>query len=130
PRLERLIGTGVFYGAASSEARAMAGQHVCVVGAGNAAGQAAMHLAQHAASVTLLVRGVALEKSMSEYLITEITQAPNVTVRLGVALVDGEGEGRLDAVLVRGRATGATERIAASALFVLIGAEPRTDWLE
>jgi len=130
PRLERLIGTGVFYGAASSEARAMAGQHVGVVGAGNSAGQAAMHLAKHAASVTLLVRGDSLEKGMSEYLIKEVEQAPNVTVRLGVELVDGEGEGRLDAVLIRDRATGTTERIATSALFVLIGAEPRTGWLE
>ena len=130
PSLEALIGTGVFYGAAGSEARAMRGQHICVVGAGNSAGQAAVHLATYAASVTMLVRGDSLATSMSEYLITEIEQTPNIRVRLGVEVVDGEGEGRLDAVTVRDRTTGETERIPTSALFVMIGAEPHTDWLE
>lgn len=128
-RLEALIGAGVFYGAAGSEARAMEGQHVCIVGAGNSAGQAATHLARHAASVTMLVRGDSLATSMSEYLITELGQSPNVAVRLGVEVIDGEGGGHLEAVAVRDRASGATERIPTSALFVLIGAEPRTDWL-
>ncbi len=129
PRLESLIGAGVFYGAAGSEARAMRGQHVCVLGAGNSAGQAAAHLAKYAESVTLLVRGDALAASMSDYLITELRQLPNVTVRLGIEVIDGEGDGRLEALTIRNLATGATERMATAALFVLIGAEPRTEWL-
>ncbi len=130
PRLEALVGMGVFYGTAASEARAMEGRPVCVVGAGNSAGQAAVHLAKHAASVTMLVRADALAASMSEYLITEIEQTPAITVRYGVELVDGEGDGQLDAVVIRDRSTGATERIPTSALFALIGAEPHTGWLD
>jgi thioredoxin reductase (NADPH) len=95
PHLEALIGTGVFYGAAGSEARAMEGQSVCIVGAGNSAGQAASHLAKYASSVTILVRGNSLV-SMSEYLITELRETPNVHFRLGVELVGGEGIGKLE----------------------------------
>lgn len=130
PVLENLIGTGVYYGAASSEARAVEGLDVCIVGAGNSAGQAAMHLAKFASSVTMLVRGDSLAKSMSQYLITEIEQAPNISVRLGVEIVDGVGEGRLESLELRSRDTGETETLPTAALFVLIGAEPRTDWLE
>jgi thioredoxin reductase (NADPH) len=130
PHLEALIGTGVFYGAAGSEARAMQGEHVCVIGAGNSAGQATLHLARFAESVTMLVRGESLSVSMSEYLITEIEQSSNVTVRLGVDLVDGEGDGQLEAIILRDRAGGTTERLPASALFVLIGGEPHTEWLQ
>lgn len=128
-RLEQLIGAGVFYGAAASEARAMKGRHVCVVGAGNSAGQAAAHLAKHADLVTLLVRGDSLEKSMSEYLISELRATPNVSVRLGVELVDGEGDEQLQAVVVRDRESAGVERIPTSGLFVMIGAEPHTEWL-
>jgi thioredoxin reductase (NADPH) len=129
PRLEELVGAGVYYGAAASEARAMRGRHVSVVGGGNAAGQAAVHLAKYANEVTLLVRGDSLGKSMSEYLITELRGLPNVSIRLGVELVDGEGDSRLEAVVVRDRSSGAHERIPTAALFVLIGADPHTDWL-
>jgi thioredoxin reductase (NADPH) len=129
-RLEQLIGAGVFYGAAASEARAMQGRHVCVVGAGNSAGQAAAHLAKYADRVTLLVRGDSLEQSMSEYLIAELRAKPNVSVRLRVELVDGEGEDRLQAVLLRERSRDELERIATTGLFVMIGAEPHSDWLE
>jgi len=130
PRLEQLIGAGVYYGAAASEARAMQGRRVCVVGAGNSAGQAAAHLAKYADAVTLLVRGDSLRKSMSEYLITELSEISNVHVRLGVEVVDGDGEDRLQAVVVRDRSTAAEERIPAGGLFVMIGAEPHTEWLE
>jgi thioredoxin reductase (NADPH) len=130
PRLDELIGAGVFYGAAASEARAMRGRHVCVVGAGNSAGQAVAHLAKYADEVTLLVRGDTLETSMSEYLITEVEGTSNVSVRLGVELVDGEGEERLLAVTVRDRSTGAVDRVPAAGLFVMIGAEPHTEWLD
>ena len=130
PQLEGLIGAGVFYGAAASEARAMRGRHVCVVGAGNAAGQAAAHLAKYADEVTLLVRGDSLAKSMSEYLIAELRGKPNVSVRLGVEVVDGEGDEQLQAVVVRDRSSGGLERIPTAGLFVMIGAEPRTEWLD
>ncbi len=129
PRLEALIGAGVFYGAAASEARAMRGRHVCVVGGGNAAGQAAVHLAKHADRVTLLVRGDSLATSMSEYLTAEVARTRNIDVRLGAEVIDGEGETGLEAIVVRDRADGTTERIPTAALFVMIGAEPHTDWL-
>ena len=130
PRLEALIGAGVFYGTGGSEARAMAGEHVCVLGAGNSAGQAAVHLSRYAASVTVLVRGDSLARSMSEYLVAELEQTPNVRLRLQTELVDGEGEERLEALLIRDRATGILHRVPATALFVLIGGEPHTAWLE
>jgi thioredoxin reductase (NADPH) len=129
PRLEALIGAGVFYGAAASEARAMRGRHACVVGGGNAAGQAAVHLAKHADKVTLLVRGDSLAKSMSEYLTAEVARTQNIDVRFGAEVIDGEGESGLEAIVVRDRADGKTERIPTAALFVMIGAEPHTDWL-
>ena len=129
-KLEELIGAGVFYGAAASEARAMRGRHVCVVGAGNSAGQAASHVARYADEVVLLVRGDSLERSMSEYLIAELRAKPNVSVRLGVELVDGDGEEQLEAVVVRACSSGAVERIPTSGLFVMIGAEPHTEWLD
>jgi thioredoxin reductase (NADPH) len=130
PFLENLIGTGVYYGAAASEARAVEGLDICIVGAGNSAGQAAMHLAKTAASVTMLVRGDSLAASMSQYLMTEIEQAPNISVRFGVEIVDGAGDGHLEALELRMVETGATETLPTAALFVLIGAEPNTGWLE
>jgi thioredoxin reductase (NADPH) len=130
PALERLVGAGVFYGAVASEARAMRGLRVSVVGAGNSAGQAAVHLARYAEQVTLLVRGSSPTTSMSEYLIRELNAKPNVSVRLGVDVVDGAGDPQLEAVVVRERSSGARERIPTAGLFVLIGAEPRTGWLD
>ena len=128
-RLERLVGMGVFYGAASSEARAMAGQDVVVVGGGNSAGQAALHLARSAARVTLLVRGRSLAAGMSDYLVKELAVTRNVDVRVGTRVVDGRGEHRLEGVVVEDAGTGAREELDAIALFALIGAEPRTEWL-
>jgi thioredoxin reductase (NADPH) len=130
PKLEALIGAGVFYGAAASEARAMRGRHVCVVGAGNAAGQAAAHLAKYADQVTVLMRGDSLEKSMSHYLIAELRGTANVSVRSRVEVVAGEGDPQLRAIVVRNRSTGALERIPTAGLFVMIGAEPHTGWLD
>ncbi len=129
PALEAFHGMGVFYGAAISEARAVAGEHVCVAGGGNSAGQAALHLATFAARVTILVRSTSLAESMSEYLIREIAATPNVDIRYGVEIVGGDGDGRLSCLDLRGRATGEVERVATAALFVLIGARPLTDWL-
>ena len=130
PALEALVGAGVFYGAAGGEARAMAGKHVVVVGAGNSAGQAALHLARYAESVTMAVRGPGLRASMSEYLVTEIGKTANIAVRPGTEVIDGAGHAGLQTLTLRDRASGVIEVVAASALFVMIGAEPRTGWLE
>jgi thioredoxin reductase (NADPH) len=129
PSLEALSGSGVFYGAAVSEAQAMWGQEVYVVGAGNSAGQAALHLAKYASRVTLLARGDSLETSMSQYLIKEIDAAQNVAIRLGTRVVDGGGRERLENLILKDCASGRTEHVPAAGLFVLIGAEPHTDWL-
>ena len=130
PALEALIGAGVFYGAAGAEARAVQGHDVFVVGAGNSAGQAAMHLSRYAATVTMLVRGTTLRTTMSEYLVSEIEQAANIRVRLRTEVIDGDGSGRLETLTLRDRDTAATEAVPAFALFLLIGAEPRTGWLD
>ena len=129
PGLEALVGAGVFYGAAASEAQAMEGQDVFVVGAANSAGQAAVHLAKHAATVTILARGDSLARTMSDYLVQEIQATDNIRVCLGVEVIDGHGGERLEAVTIRDRASGTTETVPAAALFVLIGGQPRTAWL-
>ena len=129
PRLEALVGSGVFYGAAGSEARAMEGRDVFVVGAGNSAGQTALHLARYARQVTMLVRGDSLARSMSDYLIREIEATANITVRLHTEVTDGHGEGHLDALTLHDKLRDRTEQVPAAALFVLIGGEPRTQWL-
>jgi thioredoxin reductase (NADPH) len=129
PALEALVGAGVFYGAAAAEARAVAGQHVYVVGAGNSAGQAALHLARWAASVTVLVRGDRLGATMSEYLVRDIRTAGNVRVRYRTRVVDGAGPATLHSLTLSEVRTGETEVVPASALFLLIGAEPHTEWL-
>ena len=128
PALEALVGAGVFYGASVSEARALAGQDVFVVGGGNSAGQAAMHLSRYARTVTLLVRGSSLAESMSEYLRQEI-EAAGIRVWLQTEVVDGGGDGRLEWITLRDRRSGETRTEPAAALFVLIGAQPHTDWL-
>ena len=129
PRLDELNGAGVFFGAAVTEAEAMSGQAVFVVGGGNSAGQAAVHLAKFAKQVTLLVRGPSLAESMSDYLIRELRGAPNVEIRHRVEVVDGQGETRLEQLTLRDRESGDTQTVPAAAVFVLIGAQPRTDWL-
>jgi thioredoxin reductase (NADPH) len=127
--VEELVGAGVFYGAAVSEARAMKGQEVYVIGAANSAGQAAIHLSKYASQVTLLVRGSSLESSMSKYLIKEIEAAQNIKVRFKTQVVDGGGDGRLERLTLANSTTGLSETVPAAALFVLIGAEPHTGWL-
>jgi thioredoxin reductase (NADPH) len=129
PGMEELLGAGVFYGAAVTEATAMRGQRVFVVGGANSAGQAAVHLARHAEQVTVLVRGGSLADGMSAYLVEELQRAGNVAVRLHTEVTAVAGTGRLEAVTVRDRVTGVTETLPAAALFILIGAEPHTDWL-
>ena len=127
--VEELVGAGVFYGAATGEAPALEGLDAYVVGAGNSAGQAALHLARYASSVTLVVRGSDLERSMSNYLVREIHAHDRVTVCAHTEVVDGGGVGRLEWLTLRDNRTGDRNDVAAAGLFLLIGAEPRTDWL-
>ncbi len=129
PRLEALVGSGVFYGAASSETQAMEERDVFVVGAGNSAGQTALHLAQRSRQVTMLVRGDSLSRSMSEYLIREIEVTPNLAVRLNTVVIDGHGIEHLDALTLHDVLQDRIEQVPAAALFVLIGGEPRTQWM-
>ena len=129
PELEALVGTGVFYGASVSEARAHAGQPVYVVGGGNSAGQAAVHLARYAARVTILVRRASLAETMSRYLINEIEAAENIEVRPHTEVIGGAGQGALKSVELRDCRSGREETVPAAALFLMIGAQPHTEWL-
>jgi thioredoxin reductase (NADPH) len=129
PELEALAGAGVFYGAGTIEAQAAAGKPAFVVGGGNSAGQAALHLSKYAQQVTILIRSRSLAASMSDYLIREIDAAPNVDVRYRCEVAGGGGSGHLEHLLLRNRDSGATELVPAAGLFVLIGAQPFTGWL-
>src|SRR5215471_11659382 len=131
PALEALHGRGVFYGAATSEAPAMRGRRVFVVGGGNSAGQTALHMAKWAQQVTILVRAGSLTDSMSDYLIRQIGATPNIDVRHHVQVADatGSGTGQLQSLALEDTATGARRSVPADALFVLIGSQPRTEWL-
>jgi thioredoxin reductase (NADPH) len=127
--LEDLVGRGVHYGAAMTAAREMEGQEVFVVGGGNSAGQAAVHLARFARSVTVLVRRESLSETMTSYLVGEIAHNPRMTVRTCTQVVDGGGEARLEWLALEDVRTGEVERVEAQGLFLLLGAEPRCDWL-
>jgi thioredoxin reductase (NADPH) len=129
PELDRLAGAGVYFGASVSEAQALGGEPVFVVGGGNSAGQAAMHLARNACKVTLLVRGETLAESMSRYLQDALEATYNIAIRLGTEVVGGGGDDRLRELTLRDRASGETDRVDAAGLFLLIGARPHTDWL-
>src|SRR5215470_17504424 len=129
PALEALQGRGVFYGTAVSEAPAMRGRSVFVAGGGNSAGQTALHLAKWAKKVTILVRACSLADSMSDYLIREVAAAPNVNVCYHVQVADGTGTGRLESLVLADTTSGARRTVPADALFVLVGSQPRTQWL-
>ena len=129
PGIAELVGAGVFYGSALSEAPAVKDEDVFIVGAGNSAGQAAVYLARSARSVTLLVRADSLAKSMSDYLVKEIGAAPRVRVRLQTEVAAARGARRLTELVLRDRATGREETAPTAALFVMIGATPHTGWL-
>lgn len=126
---EELVGLGVHYGATVSAAPEMEGRDVFVVGGGNSAGQAALHLARFARSVTLLVRRRDVRETMSDYLVREMHYLPSVTVQPCTAVVGAGGEGRLAWVDLRDLETGEVTRREAGGLFLLLGAEPRCDWL-
>jgi thioredoxin reductase (NADPH) len=129
PQLADLAGAGVFYGASRWEAAALAGDDVYIVGAGNSAGQAAIHLAKHARLVTMLCRGRDLAATMSQYLRAQILGTPNIDVRLRHEVVGGGGGVRLERLEIRNNETDEVETVPAAALFILAGAEPRTSWL-
>ena len=130
PGVEELTGRGVYYGSALTEAAACAGEDVFVVGGANSAGQAAVYLARNARSVTLLVRGPSLEKSMSYYLIQQIAGIGSITVRTCTEVIAAHGGDHLESLTLRDSAAGTTQVVDAQVLFVFIGAAPLTDWLD
>ncbi|MDX3835235.1 NAD(P)/FAD-dependent oxidoreductase [Streptomyces europaeiscabiei] len=130
PGCADLTGCGVFYGSALTEAAGCQGRDVYIVGGANSAGQAAMYLSRGAKSVTLLVRGESLTASMSHYLIQQLAEAPNVFVRPGTVVEAAHGTNQLEQLTLKDLASGREELVDAQWLFVFIGAEPHTDWLE
>ena len=130
PGLNELTGRGVYYGAAKTEAPAMTGRQVFIVGGGNAAGQAAVYFARFADRVTILVRGSSLATSMSDYLIREIDATANVNVATNTEMVRANGEHLLESLELRDTRTGKTWTEPAHGVFILIGARPRTEWLK
>ncbi len=130
PGTDGLSGCGVYYGAALTEAMAVKGQDVFIVGGGNSAGQAAVYLAGFARSVTILARNSKLTTHMSRYLIDRLEEIPNVHVRVGVKVLEALGDERLESLRVRDSASGEEEVLPAFALFVFVGATARTDWLD
>lgn len=129
PGIERLTGAGVYYGAAMTEAMSCQDADVYIVGGANSAGQAAMYFSKFASKVVMLVRGESLAKSMSQYLIDQICGTPNIEVQPFSSVAQVDGEDRLETVTIANSQTGLSETVPASALFIFIGAMPRTDWL-
>jgi thioredoxin reductase (NADPH) len=126
---DRLVGKGIAYGAARSEAPNVHGLDIHIIGAGNSAGQAAMFFSTRAASVTILYRGDTLEKSMSRYLVDQIAERPNIRVQFGAEVVAAYGESALEAIAVHDRGSGETRRVETGGLFIFIGADAETGWL-
>lgn len=126
---DRLIGKGIYYGAARSEAASTHGQDVFLIGAGNSAGQAALHFANHARQVTLLVRGDSLDKSMSRYLVEQIAGKSNIAARLHSEVKAAHGQDHLEAIDIVDREKRAVTRHECGGLFVFIGADADTGWL-
>ncbi len=129
PGMEHLTGAGVYYGAALSEALSCQNQDIHIVGGANSAGQAAVYFSNYASSVTLLVRADSLAKGMSQYLIDQIARIPNIVVRTECNVVEVHGKDYLEDISIADGKTGLTDRVPSAALFIFIGAMPRTDWL-
>jgi thioredoxin reductase (NADPH) len=129
PGIERLQGAGVYYGAGSTEALSCRDEDVYIVGGANSAGQAAMNFARYAKNVIMLVRGENLGATMSQYLINDIAQTPNIRVEYRMEVVAVHGEDKLEAISISCGSTGTVDVVPATGLFVFIGAEPRTEWL-
>lgn len=130
PGADTLTGRGIYYGAAMSEASSVNGEDIHIVGGANSAGQAALFFASHARSVNMLVRGQGLSDSMSHYLAERIEATPNIHLRFNTTVEEAIGKDHLERIVVRDRASDAVMTIPACALFVFIGASPRTDWLD
>lgn len=130
PGMDRLTGAGIYYGAAITEAASCKGEDVYIVGGANSAGQAAVHFSEVARSVTMIVRADSLSKSMSHYLVERINTIPNISVIPNAEVVEVGGGERLSEITIRHHRPDRTERLPAAALFIFIGAEPFTDWLE
>jgi thioredoxin reductase (NADPH) len=126
---DRLIGKGIYYGAARSEASATHGLDVFLVGAGNSAGQAGLYFANHARNVTLLVRGDSLEKNMSHYLVEQVRRRSNIAVQLRSEIHAVRGNSHLSAIEIRDSASSAVRRHECGGLFIFIGADAETEWL-
>jgi len=129
PGVDRLQGAGVYYGGGSTEALSCKGEIVYVVGGANSAGQAAMNFAKYAERVVILVRGDSLSSTMSQYLIDQIKETPNIQLWTHASVAEVHGDTHLEEVSVLCTDTSKTERVPASAMFIFIGALPRTDWL-
>ena len=127
PGVADLVGSGVYYGAALSEAAIYRGKHVYVVGGANSAGQGAMFFSRHAKQVTIIVRGSGLNASMSRYLIDRIKDAKNVEVLSDTIVASVHGQGRLEGITLADAGSGAIREVAADAMFIFIGSSPRTD---
>lgn len=127
--MDELTGRGVFYGSAMTEAVNCAGSDIHIVGGANSAGQAAVYFSRYARTVTILVRGDSLRRSMSQYLIDQIDNVGNIRVRTCTEVVGGAGGDHLERLVLRDDAAGATEEVPGGWLFVFIGAAPHTRWL-
>jgi thioredoxin reductase (NADPH) len=130
PGMERLAGAGVYYGAAMTEAISCRDEEVFVVGGANSAGQAAMHLSKYARRVTMLVRGLSLAATMSQYLINQIAETPNITLRCQTCVAEAHGETNLESITITDLNSETSETFPTKSLFIFIGAQPHTDWLE
>ncbi len=130
PGVERVTGSGVYYGAAMTEAISCKDEDVYVVGGANSAGQAAMYFSRYARRVVMLVRGDSLAKSMSQYLIDQIKQTPNIQVELNSSVMEVHGEDHLKEISIYCTQSNETNRVPANCFFILIGAMPHTDWLD
>jgi thioredoxin reductase (NADPH) len=129
PRLDAFRGSGVFYGSVSAEARSLVDMDVYIVGGGNSAGQAAIHLAKYARHVTLVMRGDGLSDTMSRYLVSFLSNADRISLRPRTLIVDGDGDTRLRRLTLERTDGRDREVVPADALFVMIGADPHTGWL-
>ena len=129
PGVDSLTGAGVYYGATMSEAAALQGEDVLIVGAGNSAGQAAMYFARYCRTVIILCRGASLSQSMSQYLVDQIAGMSNIVVRVNTQVVAAHGEDHFEAATMLCLDTKEEETIPAAAMFIFIGARPNTDWL-
>ncbi len=129
PGMDRLQDAGVYYGAASTEALSCGGEDVYVVGGANSAGQAAMFFSKYAKRVIMLVRGPSLAATMSQYLIDQIAQTPNIQVEVNTHVTEVHGDDHLEEISLLCEKTNESSRVPATALFIFIGAEPKTEWL-